>query len=1065
MPLSQRRSVRQSLLAQLTRTGICLAACLATGAAYAADDDEDEDATQRGLPAHYQADINGRKVSFDRYDTLPAFRLGTGESPDPRLPPQGWRVSWKGVLAVKSPGTYQFAGRASGPVIVRVDGQEVLSLRTFEERIATAEGHPVELKFGPRTLEIEFTPHGSAAELRIFWQSEDFPREPLPPWAVGHLPSKVGDDADLFAIGRLLVEEHSCVACHKPGAQAPLSAALGTRHGPRLTEAGARLRREWIFHWLGNPQEFRPEAVMPRLFAGDRRGEIERVAVAALLTSRGKLPQPRKLDNNQAKSWPSDGQALFETIGCAVCHEAHKDRASERPARATLKHLGQKTTPEVVAAFLQNPAAVDPAGRMPSFAFANGDDSFRLALYLTEREAADEKPLSLPAPPEAAEVRDALAALGVPAADIAAFSQKSIDEQLRGLGGHVMRARRCTACHEMKIPGEDEFWNPVPAAHEFAAIAARPEGGCLDRQRMASDNGVPVFGPSLAATVVAALPSGAQPPTAGLQTGGRPAVAPAAGSGDPRRTGADAIAAFLKDAAVAPGTPAPGEFAKLTVARFNCTGCHERNGAGGLPSSYVEKLLVNQSEKDSEAVAPPPLTGIAGKLLAPALRQVLEGSLRSRPWMALQMPRFDAAQLAPLPAALAAADGETPGNDPFRPAADEELITAGRTLVGDKGFSCIKCHDMLGIASAGTRGPELARVAERVTYDWYVRWMTDPQRLQPGTRMPTVFFGGKSTYTHILDGVPDKQRLALWQYLLVCRNLPYPEGLRLPQKLRFPESKGVQIVRTFLPDTSARGIALRGPDGLHLAYDAQSCRLSYAWSGEFLDMRPVWEGRGGNKAGIDGAIFWTAPAGFPWEVTPSASPIPDFSNRDSDTSLGAILPQDGKLYPTRLDFRAVHPRPDRTIFDYDLDLGEGKRAGFRETVSAFRLPLAIGVRRTAEADVPPGHFVWLNVSLADQPPAWIAAGSDSGVLDAESKAAPPGAVLKLVQGGRRYVVHQRGTSSRGDWLATKHGDRWSLVLRIASPEGSARALLDLAVLKPFDDDPRTQDKVAAEELK
>jgi mono/diheme cytochrome c family protein len=1008
----------------LTLISICITALLATAPVRAADEDDDEDAVLPGLPAHYEAQVNGRAVGFRRHDALPTFRLANGESPDPRLPPQDWRVSWKGVLAVKSPGKYQFAVRASGPLVIRVDGQEVVALRTFEERIAEAEGKAVELKFGPRPLELEFSPHGPAPELRIFWQSEDFPREPLPARAVGHLPSPPGNEADYFFSGRLLVEEHSCVACHLPNAQAPLSATLGKRPGPKLTDAGARLKREWIFHWLGSPQEIRPEAVMPRLFSEDRRGQIERLAVATLLTSRGKPPNSRKLDNNQAKSWPSEGKALFETIGCTVCHEAHKDGAGDRPARATLKHLEQKTTPEVLATFLQNPGAVDPSGRMPTFAFASGDDPFRLALYLTGRDAADAKELPLPVMPDAAEISAIFGSLAVPAADIAAFSQKSIDEQLRGLGGHVMRARRCTACHEMKIPGEDEFWKPLPAAHDFASIAAKPEGGCLDRKRTGSESSIPLFGQ---------LPD-------------------------------ESVVGFFRDAAAAPGTPAPGEFARLTLARLNCTGCHERNGAGGLPSSFVEKMLVNQSEKDSEAVSPPPITGIAGKLLAPALRQVFDGSLRSRPWMSLQMPRFEGALLAPLPAALAAADGETLQNEPFRPAADEALITAGRDLIGEKGFSCIKCHDMLGIASAGTRGPELARTADRVTYDWYVRWMTDPQRLQPGTRMPTVFFGGKSTYTHILDGRPDKQRLALWQYLLVCRNLPYPEGLRPPQKLRFPDSPGVQVVRTFLPSTSARGIALRGPDGLHLAYDAQSCRLSYAWTGEFLDMRPVWEGRGGNQAGIDGTIFWTAPAGFPWDVTPSAGPIPDFSNRGSDTSLGAILPQDGKLYPTRLDFHAVRPRPDRTIFDYTLDLGEGQHAVFTESIATFRQPLAIGVRREAELAVPRGHFVWLNVSLADQPPIWTAGPQNSGTLDTDNQSAPSSAVLKIVQNGKRYVLHQRGTLSRADWLATKRGNTWSLAVRIPPPADSAKAHLDLVVLKPFDDDPQTQDKVAAEEF-
>src|SRR5262245_43338351 len=194
MPHPPRRSHFRSLISFSIFCLFSLAALLATSVTCAADEDDDEDAVLPGLPAHYEAQVNGRAVSFRRYDALPTFRLANGESPDPRLPAQDWRVTWKGVLAVKSPGKYQLAVRAPGPVGIRVDGQEVVALRTFEEPLAEAEGKPVELKFGPRRLEIEFNPHGPA-QLRIFWQSEDFPREPLPARAVGHL-SQPGNEVD-----------------------------------------------------------------------------------------------------------------------------------------------------------------------------------------------------------------------------------------------------------------------------------------------------------------------------------------------------------------------------------------------------------------------------------------------------------------------------------------------------------------------------------------------------------------------------------------------------------------------------------------------------------------------------------------------------------------------------------------------------------------------------------------------------------------------------------------------------------------------------------------------------
>ena len=225
-------------------------------------------------------------------------------------------------------------------------------------------------------------------------------------------------------------------------------------------------------------------------------------------------------------------------------------------------------------------------------------------------------------------------------------------------------------------------------------------------------------------------------------------------------------------------------------------------------------------------------------------------------------------------------------------------------------------------------------------------------------------------------------------------------------------------------------------------------------------MRPVWEGRGGNQAGIDGTIFWTAPAGFPWDVTPSASPVPDFSNRGSDTSLGAIAPQDGKLYPTRLDFRKVHTKLDRTIFEYELGLGDDRKAAFVETVSTLRRPLAVGVRRKTETVVPRGQFLWLNVSLADQPPAWTASANETGALDDEAKAAPAAAVVRFRQGGKRFVAHLRGKDSSAAWLSAKRGDRWSLMLRIPAAGEPASAGVDLVILRPFDDDPQTQEKVA-----
>jgi mono/diheme cytochrome c family protein len=310
------------------------------------------------------------QVVARREGELPALALRAGETPDPRLPSEEWRAVWTGFLQIRLSGKHKFSARTSGDLEVLVEGKPVLSARPDSQAIAT--GGEVELPFGRQAIEIRFTQRGAGASLRLFWESEDFPREPLPEYVLGHTPAQ-GESAGRFVHGQLAIEEHSCIACHVATGDVPISGSLAKRPGPKLTDAGKRLNAAWIYEWLGDPQAYRPEAVMPRLFATDRRGEVERFAVATYLASRGKPSEPRQLNDGQLKSWPKEGQALFETMGCVVCHE----KQGNAPPRATLSRLSAKLPVAALAEFLQNPAAVDPGGRMPAFNFRNRDDACR----------------------------------------------------------------------------------------------------------------------------------------------------------------------------------------------------------------------------------------------------------------------------------------------------------------------------------------------------------------------------------------------------------------------------------------------------------------------------------------------------------------------------------------------------------------------------------------------------------------------------------------------------------------------------------------------------------------
>jgi mono/diheme cytochrome c family protein len=1011
-------------LAMLAIWFVFAIASSATGAALLDDEDDAPTELRRGLLTTYK-DATG--VEFLRDEPLPRVLLERDESPDARLKPGAWTAQWQGLLDIQRPGRYRFSATSTGAAELKIDGQPV----TLPPPAAAAANEGVvNLTFGPHLVSVRFTPKaGAPARLELYWECESIERESIPFRAFAH-PATEPPAADLFFHGRLQVEEHNCVACHRSSDKLPISAQLARRAGPKLTGAGSRLKAGWIYHWLADPSALRHEATMPRLFSDDTAGQAERYAVAQYLASQGTpleiIPDPPQPVIVQTVA---DGEQLFARVGCVVCHA----RQGERPAQVTLKGLSQKTTPEVLETFIRNPASVAPAGRMPAFVLGKLEVR-QLAMYLSQYDAAATQPLSLPdAPPTAAAIA-ALDALKLTDADREKFLTLAPAEQWKSLGRQVMQSKGCASCHDIKEAGEKSLWKAEPSKLDLAAVAEHSDRGCL--------------------AVVAT--SGA---TSDAST------APKYGANLKR----EAVATFLKAALVAPASKAPGEQARLTIERFNCQGCHERSGVGGLSPELLNRLGSGDTAA-AETQTPPSLTQVTGKLTREALVAVLEQHERSRPWMYLQMPRFAKEHVHDLPPQLAALDGQplvdapTPapkGED--GPAADP-LADAGRTLVGTKGFGCIKCHDMLGTPASGTRGPDLAKVPGRILQTWYHRWMTDPQRIQPGTRMPTVFLEGKSPFKEILGGDPARQRDAIWSYMAVASSLPAPEGLEEVKLQTLVADSKPLVVRTFLPGTTPRGIATRFPNQVHAAFDAQMGRMAFAWSGEFLDMGPVWNGRGGHPAHVLGKTFWTAPPGCPWEVTPAAASAPSFAGRGEEGSLGALL-KDSKLHPSRLTFNGYSLSAFGPTFRYRLAQEDGS-AGITiaEHLDSLRADAGVGVLRELKLGIPKGKVAWLNIVESEVEPS-IAKGSATAALGNEKQAADPTSLIRVEQAGQPLLLRVRRATAAADWLAVRLGERYGVVLRIEPSGDEAETELDLSLWKPTDNEAETWRKLVAEELK
>jgi mono/diheme cytochrome c family protein len=1001
---------------------IAIVTCLAVSAFYQlrpASAQIKREALRPGLIATHRDNAEPKPVEIVQLEPAVTLALKANESPHPQLAAGGGVYRWEGYINVLRAADYQFSAHLRGKLRLRIADKNVFVAEVLDQRMSEQKSAPVRLEAGVHALSAEFVRLPGEARLLLFWQAPHFYAEPLPHSVLRHLPEKA--PAALKANrqserGRFLVEELGCASCHRPGENDKLAAGLHTRQAPDLSTIGQRVSIDWLHHWLSTPALAHPGRLMPQMFGADEAGRTESYAVASYLAKLGgpikvipKPPAPK-----EAKSIER-GRKLFTSVGCIVCHNDKGKEAkgtqeqtalypASLPAPA-LDCLAGKTTPDKLAAFLANPLATHPGGRMPNM-LLDAKESLDLANYLIFGTA--QKPvLAPPKEPAPAQRLAAFKRVDPRPAEMAAFQRLNATEQWLDLGKRLAIDRGCNNCHTI-APGGQPFAN-VYAAATFDDIkdAKKHAAGCLTE---APKDSAPRFSWS---------PSDRQ-----------------------------AVQAFLREGTNGTGSPSAAHAARVTLQRFNCLACHARDGEGGLSEGMIQELRKFEKVENAEALTPPPLTEVGRKLRMPWLSQVLTEAGRARPWMSLRMPQFGTAHVGKLPEALAALDGTEPDSTIHAVKLTPQKIETGRHLVGKGAFACIACHDIAGIPNHGTRGPDLALMSQRVRYDWYRRWLESAQRMQPGTKMPTVFPDGKSTVENVHNGNADLQADAMWAYLAQGPTLQLPEGMEPPKGLIVQVGGRPELVRTFLQDAGTKAVAVGYPGGISTAFDATTCRLAFAWTGNFLDVTPVWGNRGGAPAKVLGLRFWTAPAGFPWALNRSSEP-PDFSSRAKDPAFGGPVP-DGK----------VHNGPQRVFFDgYTLDKGgmptfryhlendDGTTVSVSERPEPLRNLTAVGLARHFEIAVPAQRSLWFFAGETAKAPRrfskyghmvpW-AFGAKHQQLSAT------GLLVALSQTGERvHVLAASGVPATTVWHFEEHGAGWRVYLTI--PPAAARQRVQFRV--------------------
>lgn len=536
-----------------------------------------------------------------------------------------------------------------------------------------------------------------------------------------------------IAAGKELFETVGCQACHSVNGR-------GSVFAPDLSRVGEKVRPSYLMEWLRDPASIQPGATMPSL----RLSDVEIRRLTAYLSTLKKEALPALDFDPNDKALAARGKTLIARYNCFGCHRIPglEGRPSLVPDLTTvgsklieefdfglkrkeiLTSIGLHDQRENVQAArfawvlhkLKNPRGYDE-GR-----YKKPDETLRMPdFHLSDKEAA----------------AIATYLTGLTAESLSAEFREQLSDRARAMaaGAEVIRKFNCTGCHQLGterlvlhdgtlLEGttklrEDEtvfflLWRDVPRMQKRAGeIIPVPEKDVLNHS-------------------------------------------PAAG----------------------------GDIVPLIVERQLVAEGFSPEQAGQDPAALVKA-------EEARALAPPVLSGEGRKVRPTWLFQFLNRPVTLRPWLQVRMPTFPltAQEAQALTQYFAAVDRQAfpferdeEGDEEFiaaRQAAMPGYLERARHLFSHPDVNCASCHVRGALKPQGDPSgwaPDLALASERLRAAWIMEWLTNPQRLQPGTKMPTFFPEGEQRYQEIFPGPPEKQIRALKDYVLTIGRRPAPSS-------------------------------------------------------------------------------------------------------------------------------------------------------------------------------------------------------------------------------------------------------------------------------------------------
>lgn len=592
--------------------------------------------------------------------------------------------------------------------------------------------------------------------------------------------------ADKLNLGLKLIEQSGCYACHKIDKFSGFD-----RPAPNLKKMADKLTNDsWTYHWIHNPKDVKHNAWMPSYFdqtnnsdaASKRRSEQEVHAIKAFLYEKS---QSYDMKDVPVKGDPVKGEELVSSLGCYGCHQVQPDASVERDLTLTgltrehgpnLLNLGSKTNAKWLFNWLKDPKSYHPGTTMPNLRLSDQEAADISAYLVSKKDEALEQDEVAGVDPKVLDqiTLDFMHKIWTQDQAKEKLSQMTSQEKLLYSGERLVSHYGCSSCHE--IAGKEDA---LPIGPELNGIASKPlhqfDFGFLHvphakhewlyqklKDPRSFDHGkilepldkliMPNFGFSdqEAEAIVTAL------------------------------MGLVKFDSTVKMPEETQQTRFVQEGQKL-IRQLNCQGCHVIEGVGGAIQPKVSDWLqtyegksANDAKAMSLSFSAPNLVGEGKKVHSDWLFGFLHDPSTIRPWLKLRMPTYGLSDedLNTLVMYFKYHDDQGEVFSHLAAHANKELLDAGQMLASPDYFDCGNCHiqgDKMPAGSPDRWAPNFALAKKRLKPEWVIEWLYDPQKLLPGTKMPTYFDPEYFDYSgpeDVLGGDEHKHIRALTEYVV-----------------------------------------------------------------------------------------------------------------------------------------------------------------------------------------------------------------------------------------------------------------------------------------------------------